>query len=276
MQRKLLTKKQLSSEQIKEFVDKEDCRYLKYSDCIFEYPTNDNSIYIYANSVDAFRIIMKNAPLSFFFYLNGSVILHSSSVVFNNRIAAFIANKGTGKSTLAYSLSKRYKLFSDDQLKITSIKTPANQQCLLTCYSPGTTVKLTKETSVLLGEKLQGEYNNRYDKMILCDRSMFLQTPLPIGAIFVLRRDNATDTPNVTPIKDSFHKKIIIKNHILGKEAISNNQLDNQTLIDLLSSSIGIYYLHLPTLSNSTNTERLIEKYTDILKFYLGEHNEDN
>lgn len=73
-----------------------------------------NEIEVYCDDLEYFYSTCYNLPFSIIFYINGNLLLHSSSIEINDKIIAFFGKKGQGKTTLVASMSKLYNFYSDD------------------------------------------------------------------------------------------------------------------------------------------------------------------
>ena len=118
-----------------------DIEYKKHCDCeitedsyviylyniIYKINKVGNRIDIYCSDLEYFYSSCFNLPFSIVSYINKNLLLHSSSIEKDNKIIAFCAKKGQGKTTLVSYLSRYYKFYSDD----TMILKLSNKSCIV-------------------------------------------------------------------------------------------------------------------------------------------------
>lgn len=111
----------------------------------------------------------------------GHEALHASAVVVSGRVMAFAARAHTGKSTVAYGLSRRgYPQWADDGV-VVSVEGDTVQAIPLPFD-----VRLRPESSDAFGLDPSRFRQFRPDHSVLIDAA-----PTPLGAIFLLDRDAA-------------------------------------------------------------------------------------
>ncbi len=129
-------------------------------------------------------------------YQRGWLTLHASAAYVGDRVVAFMAERGWGKSTMAAALCARgHRLIADD---ITPVKDDGKQHVV----SPGYPIlKLWPEAAVSVGEDpdalLPIEPGN-YRRGLVRARESFSSGPLPLGCIYVLAQGNA---PGIVPLE---------------------------------------------------------------------------
>lgn len=91
------------------------------------------------NSNEDINSTLFNLPAGVLAAYKGDMLLHSSSICDKNRIFAFCAKKGTGKSTIISFLGKKSQIFADDTIYLSANKTRLNS------YATFKRLKLNKD-----------------------------------------------------------------------------------------------------------------------------------
>jgi len=126
--------------------------------------------------------------------LNGFLPLHASAVVVDDRVVAFTAPAGGGKSTLAAALARLGRpLFCDDTL-VTALAPDGSLACL-----PGhKRMKLWPEAVELTGSAALEQVSADYRKVYVTGNGSDCAEMLPLGALVVLEQGAAPELAPVT------------------------------------------------------------------------------
>lgn len=131
------------------------------------------------------RLLLLGPALAVLLHQRGLLVLHASSVAVDGMAAAFAAEKGEGKSTLAAAMHARgHAVVADDLLAIDLKSTddllvhPGFPQLKL---APDSAAQISHDPDAL--PKLHPEYEKRAG----CVMPGFRSSPLPLGCIFILQ-----------------------------------------------------------------------------------------
>lgn len=165
---------------------KENQLLLKIEDICSYYIQNGNSIVIdpvdgAAN--DTIRLFLLGSAFGALLHQRGLLVLHGSAIVVEGEAVIFLGNSGVGKSTLATAFAPRgYPVATDD---VSAVSLESGVPCF-----PG--LKLWHDTCEKLGvEKSElSPVRPELKKYFLPLQSKFLQEPLPLKKLYVLRTVN--------------------------------------------------------------------------------------
>jgi hypothetical protein len=136
------------------------------------------------------RGVLLGPAMAALLYQRGWLTLHASAVDVGGMAVAFVADRGWGKSTTAAAMCARgHRLVADD---VTAIETGDGRPIVTPGYPllklmPGAAVAVGEDPATLL-EILPDAY-----KFGLRSDRRFSSTPLPLGCIYVLGRENASE-----------------------------------------------------------------------------------
>ncbi len=137
---------------------------------------------------ETLRVLLLGIGLGILMHQRGHLVLHASAVAIGDRVVAFIAEKGQGKSTMAAALYARgYPLVTDDVLVLD--EQPDGPPLVLPSYPQ---LKLWPEA---LRQVMQSEPDGlpRVHPAIekrVARLSAGVDRPLPLAALFALRPGN--------------------------------------------------------------------------------------
>lgn len=196
-------------------------------------------IVVRAISMDMVFFTLFNVPFSFMLNSLGMVMLHSSSCILNNRLLAFTAEKGVGKSTLLLKmLQYGVRMYSDDSLTI------ADNNYL--SFNSHSALK-TKDEKLC---KLCGDEKYVYDERI--QKFIFEGDVVPqcrrLDRIYVLQRGNYDDY-SILEINRRSERIAVLLNGIVGIKYYNNKQkfkLLKSPVFQELLENMSIYYLFVP------------------------------
>lgn len=210
-------------------------KYIFYDDVIFEMIMAKKTINIISTDSMCFQEVIRNKPFGYYCYLDKRVVLHASAVECHNQIYAFCGPKGAGKTTMAIYLSKKYKLFTDDQLCITL------KNNRLFAISPDNIQKVTTHTANLLSVKNEcGQFNTQYKKYMHHSNNYTNCKYGHLNTIFILRRNNGSNT-YVEKICDHAHKISHIISNLVASSCYNNDVFDSDIIKSI--SNVDMYYL---------------------------------
>ncbi len=122
------------------------------------------------------------------------IALHASAVCVNGKAILFCGASGAGKSTLAAALGQRgYSLLSDD---ICALSIPANGAPI--AHPDGRQLKLWANSidRLSLAERRAGRLRRTLEKFYV-EPPEATSTPLPVGAVYVLREARPPHAPGI-------------------------------------------------------------------------------
>jgi hypothetical protein len=171
--------------------------------------------------------------MGFVLQLRGSISLHASAVVIENRAVAFVGPAGSGKSTTAAALAERgYSVIAED---VVTIEDCGDTFLALPAYPcirlwPASVRALYGSEAAL--PKLTPTWEKRFLDLSQ-ERYRFSEEPVPLTAIFMLaERSQRAQAPFVSSISGSQALLSLIAN------TYTNNLMDKETRargFDLLS-----------------------------------------
>lgn len=152
-----------------------------------------------ATNLDSYFV---GAVLGCLLRLRGVLCLHASVVRINDNAVVFLGRKKSGKSTTAAALAKHgYKVMADD---IATISTIDNQYYIYPGYPK---VRLRPNSLAQLHPGPQEHFvsvHSHRDSRYSDIAEHFWQTPLPLGAIYILSETvNDDDPPFIEPVAAS-------------------------------------------------------------------------
>ena len=136
------------------------------------------------------RLYILGTILTVLLYQRGLLVLHGSAVRIGDRVVGVIAPSGTGKSSTAAALYNRgYKLLSDDAI---ALEFRDGQYYVHPGYPR---LKISNEVSAQLecGEEYLVERHPECGEVSFDATHQFVEGPLPLQQIFVLRAGEALD-----------------------------------------------------------------------------------
>ncbi len=226
---------------------------IKYSTWATFYVSNGNKIIIQPEkNVDErdIRAFLMSTVIAILLHQRKCLPLHSSGIVFKNKVVLFAGNSGIGKSTIAIALNNKYKykLISDD---ITVI---SEQNSLPQIHSSFPSVKLWQDSLEMLEiskndlpfirkDVFKYRYNSNTD---------FYNGTLNIDSIFVLENNDKNKT-EISEIKgvDKFN---IVRNQIFRAKMVKElYSKEHFKLITLLLNSAKCYIISRPKDVNTIN-----------------------
>jgi len=149
--------------------------------------------------------VLFNSMLAWVVRLSGGTCLHASVVARNGRAIAFVAPSGFGKSTIAASLIERgYAGMTDDAAALSRhdqmlLVHPGMPQLGLRSPSLEALPKFRAETSTVTDDKRRFELKPTNSKKGL----RFENRPLPLAAIYFLRRSALAKGPEISAAKSA-------------------------------------------------------------------------
>lgn len=211
------------------FSENKKCFFLKYSDLVYTIYKEQLVIEAITGEIEKIERSIGNIPISLLCITSNRFLLHSSSVILNKKLYAFVGEKGMGKSTLAYKMVHFNKAipFSDDAILI----------CGDQAYSRGNVFKIMKEdyenNDTYFSQYKYQHYDSKSNKVYLQYYRKICLLPINIDAIyFILRGDS--DHYLVKDLPDYYDRRILLANNIVGAKYISNacamKLLKNSTL----------------------------------------------
>jgi hypothetical protein len=131
--------------------------------------------------------------------LRGLEVLHASAVAFDDRVVAFSASSGTGKtSTALHLLARGASLVTDDVLAVS-----VTDEAVLAHPGAGVVSVAAAELSSLNhgGRAGLGRVLGGYEKLQVAVQPV--DRPLPLTALYVLERGNGVATLEIEPAEDA-------------------------------------------------------------------------
>lgn len=129
------------------------------------------------------RLFALGAGLGVLLHQRRKLLLHASAVAIDGRVAVFTGNSGWGKSTTAAALHARgHRMMADDLVVIEM----QNDQPVVIPGFPQ--LKLWPESVEALGADPNElpQVRREVDKRAQATRDQFVESPLPLGAIYIL------------------------------------------------------------------------------------------
>lgn len=193
---------------------------------------------------------------------NSAVVLHASVVKpFDDNAVAFIGDKGAGKTTLSYALSKRkgYTLLADDGIAV------CKSMGKFVGYCGNNTVKVWDQTVNLLNisDHEMRKLNDFTEKNII-DVDIEYH-PIVLKSIFILTRSNNSpiSIKNINGIsKTIFLRRYLVGTHWIGECVKSPSSL-NKFMTDFCNS-IDMYLLHYPNFE-CNSTDKVLSEVSNMI-----------
>lgn len=217
--------------------------------------SNRNRIECYAVNYEAFFSTVFNIPFSVYFLIRNEVILHCSSILYENNIVCFAGEKGVGKSTLIKALDGGvFHQYSDDTLRITD-----NWRA----YRAHNLIKYTTETIKNFSCNNLTENKNINNKIYAYMGSRM--ESVFILCVFILKRGKSRDFL-ITKYNSSANAALLVKN-IVGSQYFSSD-LMKLAINWAKKSCINLYKLTTPDSLKDLiyNVEFLFLKLLTVLK----------
>lgn len=172
------------------------------------------------------RIFLLATVMAVVLLQRGSMPLHASGILKDDGLILFTGDSGAGKSTtLAYLVSKGYRIFTDD---ICVLKPDlANDQAVFGVASYPM-LKLWDDAVEKLGNKAFSDktfrVNNDLDKYGYFFYDTFIREPFPIKKVFILKKKNDIDKVTVRKLTgiESFRE---LEQQAYRKYLITDNEL---------------------------------------------------
>ncbi len=205
------------------------------------------------------RIFLLATIMAVVLLQRGSMPLHASGIIKDNKLILFTGDSGAGKSTtLAYLVSKGYRIFTDDVCVLQT--DPVNEQ-IIQGIASYPMLKLWDDAILKLENDSFSDKSFRVkpelDKYGYFFHDTFLKEPFPIDKIFILKKStgiNKVSSKKLSGI-EAFQQ--------LEKQAYRKYLITNQVLrtlhfkaISILSRNAAIIQISRPV--NGT-IEQLIE-----------------
>lgn len=191
------------------------------------------------------------------------ILLHSSAIIFNEKLVLFLGDSGAGKSSIAAELSKRnYTIFSDD-VCVLEPRSEKNNEVL--AFSSYPMMKLWDDTVKELNNlKFDKIYKIRpeLEKYGHFFHEKFITKPYPIKKIFVLNpTDNEQEGYSFRKLKgmEAFEKLSI---HTYRRQFIQDSTLQ---VIHVKTLSSLVQKTEIFEVSRSTKKSK-IEVFTDFVE----------
>ena len=222
-----------------------------------------NEIEVYCDDLEYFYSTCYNLPFSIISYINGNLLLHSSSIEINDRVIAFCGKKGQGKTTLVASISKLYNFYSDD----TVILTIKDNLCI--CQKCNSPIRINKD-SLNLFDKNNNLYSNSHKNIMLkayiephdINLNVTSKNSLPLDKIVFLNRStDENSNVSIRKIENIILKNSLLLTNIVGSkyfpfQIISN--ITNYKIYNLIINRVDFYILNYP--NNFEKIDSIIEE----------------
>ena len=172
----------------------------------------ENKLYICATDFAWVESTFLNLPFALFFSHKNMLLLHASSLIYNNIVIPLCAPKGTGKTTVSLGLSKFYPFYSDDTLLLKI------ENGELMGYYGTKYIKLNKDSYDILicDDGFEMLYKNvqgkAYVSMIGNADDGLIRGG--VDKLFFLQREG--ETVSSERITNKFNKKILLHSNICG------------------------------------------------------------
>ena len=205
-----------------------------------------------ACNYEAFFSTFFNIPLSVYTILSGEFILHTSSMLINDKLICFIGEKGIGKSTTSrYLENEDIEQYSDDTLKIDS------NNC---GYRGNKLTKLNVDSLKFLKNVKFTGHSNAVGKKYIELNSDY--TPHVIGAIILLKR--GAEKITFSEIKSEMAYYSVLLSNVIGINYFTSDMIKKAiTLVKKIH--IPMYILKLPN-----DIEQLSMNKNEIIKLILN------
>lgn len=183
-----------------------------------------NEILVFSDENEKIRSSFLNIPVSLFLLRYNGLMLHVSCIEQNGDIFGFCGEKGTGKSTLSFLLSKTYNLFSDD-----SLYARFSESGML-CYRTNSFIRLHMNTFLMYGKEndFNGLHKNLVGKAYVFPDQMGLKSSCKnvghLKRLYFLKR-NKNGLFEVKSVTENILKKIYLLNNIIGMPYVNNELL---------------------------------------------------
>lgn len=218
---------------------------------------NKKIIYAYITSKKSLISTILNIPFSVYLLLEGKILLHCSSIIYEDKVYCFCGKKGVGKSTVLINLIEQYKYYSDDTLALNY------ENNNIYCYNSTKYIKVKEynniENNIIKKDvtltDAQGKYLVRID---VCYNNI----KALIGKVILLDRDERNNI-KYSKVENVLLKNIMISSSIVGfnymNEYLINRIQGNTTFINLLErNEIYRFSLYENNIINDTNVIKAI------------------
>ncbi len=200
-------------------ITKNDNTYcVSYNDLVYYIFFKEFRISVITRTLDRVVRTISNIPMSILALENSYFLLHCSSVLINNKLYAFMGDKGVGKSTIAYKLInlRGATPFSDDAI----LQTPRG------VYSRGNVFKVAKkdygDNEEMFKRFVPYFFDDITGKIYLeyCDDRQRQSYYSQINTIFWLQR-SADNSYRQESVNNESEKTIMILNNLVGSKRIN-------------------------------------------------------
>lgn len=214
----------------------------------YEINCNHNEINVVAKNLDCVTSTMFNFPMSIFIAVQGGVLIHGSSLCYEDSLMCFCASKGTGKSTWVTQCLNYFLFYSDDTLAVRYEKED------MRCDRASTFVKLTETSSAFFN--ITGESFDNLKKNISGKGYLDVSSKAYIGnecspklsAIFLLSRYEKEGIA-IKEVYATLTKETILLTNIVGSRRYPLSLLNivrNSKTFRNIVSNIKFYRLYIP------------------------------
>lgn len=209
------------------------------------YPSQ-NSISVYASDPLYVESTILNLPFAVLAIAKKSLLLHASVFAYEDTLIPIFAKKGTGKTTLAASMSKFYPFFSDDTLYVN----PRGD--FMRLHAGSRILKMHTDSSSYLGldsaSKQVNIQNKGYYRSFKTVDGTKPAIDYKLGACFFLKREEQQNL-TIEQITKPYLKKIYLHANICGAETLGFwycTQINSCPLFNKIISESNFYTLAIP------------------------------
>ena len=229
-----------------------------------ENPCND--ITVFSDEEEKVRSSFLNIPMSLFLLRYKGFLLHISCIEKSGILIGFCGEKGVGKSTITFLLSKYYNLFSNDALYVQS---EVNN---IVGYRTNSFIRVAQNTFEMYGKENDFHKLNKniMGKAYVFPEQMGLKSSKnntgQLKRIYFLKRYNDITIKNIR-IESFIKKKLYLFNNIIGAYHIKDElflSMASWEAYTCLMNNVEFFEMNVPDnldLTKSTIENKMSELF---------------
>ena len=231
----------------------------------------EKRITAYASNVECVESTLLNLPFAAFATTQHALLLHASSLAYNNTLIPLFATKGTGKTTLSAALSIFFPFFSDDTLYVKLA------QGVVEPFAGSRLMKAHDDSANTLNlrpvcNKRNLQNKGFYRPFLAIDKEENLYTNFQLNAFFFLFRKKC-DSIETEEIISPTLKFLSLHSNICGVETLGFDYCkgveSSAVFLHLLSSS-RFYKIYIPDqLSLLSKTAEELSDKINMWRYFL-------